>query len=271
MSQTSAIDETRPSIARVYDYALGGTTNFEVDRAVFDKIIAVDPHMPTVARLHRDWSRKVTRWLVESAGIDQFLDCGSGLPTMDNTHEVAQRYNPDALVVYVDNDPAVIAHGRALLEANERAVFVDADLRRPEELFAHDSVRGTLDLDRPIGVIHGATIHHISDLEDQQSVIRRYVELLPAGSYVALTHVHSPRDGSELDRMTAGIEEAYRAVNATTRFKTRSEIATPFDGLEFVEPGLVPLHQWWPGGPLTGKEPTIYGMIIGGVARKPNR
>jgi SAM-dependent methyltransferase len=268
VSSELPIDTTKPSIARVYDYALGGKDNFEVDRTVFNKMIGIDPNMPTVARLHRDWSRKVTRWLAESAGVDQFLDCGSGLPTMDNTHEVAQRSNAEAVVVYVDNDPTVVAHGRALLEDNDRTVFIAADLRKPDEVFLHNKVHGFLDMDRPIGLIQGATIHHISDLAEQQALMRQYVEYLPSGSYVALTHVHNPRDGSDLDRMTTGIEAAYATTNATTRFKTHDEIATLFDGLDFVEPGLVPLHKWWPGGPLTGLEPTIYGMIIGGIARK---
>ncbi|GAA1707135.1 SAM-dependent methyltransferase [Fodinicola feengrottensis] len=269
MGAEPKIDTTVPSIARVYDYALGGKDHFEVDRAVFNKMIAIDPHMPTVARLHRDWSRKVVRWLAESAGVDQFLDCGSGLPTMDNTHEVAQRANPDALVVYVDNDPTVVAHGRALLEDNDRTVFAAADLRKPDELFAHDKIRGFLDLDRPIGMIQGSTLHHIDKLSDQQSLMARYLGYLPSGSYVALTHVHNPHDDSELDRMTTAIEEAYRTTNATTHFRPYEEIVTLFDGLEFVEPGLVQLHRWWPGGPLTGSEPTIYGMVLGGVARKP--
>lgn len=269
VSSELPIDTTKPSIARVYDYALGGKDNFEVDRAVFNHIVTIDPHIPTVARLHRDWSRKVTRWLADSVGVDQFLDCGSGLPTMDNTHEVAQRCNPESLVVYVDNDPTVIAHGRALLEDNERTVFVDADLRKPDQVFLHDKVHGFLDMDRPIGLIQGATLHHIGDLAFEQALIARYVDYLPSGSYLALTYGHNPRDGSELERTAAAVQAAYQSTNATTVLRPREEISTLFEGLEFIDPGLVPLHEWWPGGPLTGKEPISYGLVVGGIARKP--
>jgi hypothetical protein len=269
------IDPTTPSIARVYDYALGGKDNYEADREILKRVLAIDPHLLTLAREHRAWSRRVIKWLAghraESggAGIDQFLDCGSGLPTMDNTHEVAQQANPDAKVVYVDNDPAVIVHGRALLEANDNTCFLDADLTRPAELLGDPRVAAFIDLDRPAGLIQCATIHHIDKLADQQAVMTGYIDRLAPGSYIALTHVHDPADGSEVSRLAQATEAAYRSTNATTHWRPRTEIETLFNGLEMVEPGLVPLHQWWPAGPLLQELPPAYHIVLGGVGRKP--
>jgi hypothetical protein len=263
------VDPKVPSIARVYDYALGGKDNYEADREVFDRIVELDPGAPTLAKEHRAWSRKVIGWLAGTAGIDQFLDCGSGLPTMDNTHEVAQRANPEAKVVYVDNDPSVIAHGRALLTDNDNVRFLAEDLTRPPRLLDDPRVNGFLDLDRPVGLIQCATIHHIDKLADQQAVMAGYIDRLARGSYVALTHGYDPGDGSETSRLAQGTEAAYRTTNATTHLRPRAEIETLFDGLEMVEPGLVALHEWWPAGPLLRELPPIYHMILGGVGRKP--
>ncbi len=188
---------------------------------------------------------------------------------MDNTHEVAHKVNPAAKVVYVDNDPAVVTHGRALLEDNENTCFVAADLTRPAELLEDTKVAAFLDLDRPVGLIQCATIHHIDRLADQQAVMAGYVSRLAPGSYVALTHVHDPADGSEVSRLAQATEAAYHSTNATTHWRPRAEIETLFDGLEMVDPGLVPLHQWWPAGPLLQELPPVYHIILGGVGRKP--
>ncbi|GAA1716033.1 SAM-dependent methyltransferase [Fodinicola feengrottensis] len=263
------IDTSRPSIARVYDYALGGKDNFEVDRQVLTNMLAIDPQMPTLAKEHRVWSRKVVRWLAGEVGIDQFLDCGSGLPTMENTHQSAQLANGDAKVVYVDNDPVVIAHGRALLEDNANTRFVNADLRHPDDLLDSKPVAGFLELDRPIALIQCATIHHIDKLEQQQSIMARYIDRLASGSYVVLTHVHNPGDGGEVSQLAERMEAAYRSTNATTHWRPREEIETLFDGVDLVEPGLVPLHRWWPAGPATKAVRPIFDLVLGGVGRKP--
>ncbi|GAA1658137.1 SAM-dependent methyltransferase [Fodinicola feengrottensis] len=263
------IDTSKPSIARVYDYALGGKDNFEVDRQVLASMLLIDPEIPTVARAHRDWSRRVIRWLVERVGIDQFLDCGSGLPTMENTHEVAQQVDPDARVVYVDNDPVVIAHGRALLEDNPNTRFVNADLREPQKLFRMAGLVDFLDLERPAALIQCGTIHHIDQLADQQAIMRQYVDTLVSGSYVAMTHVHDPADGSEASKLAQRIEAGYRSTNATTHWRPRHEIETLFAGLEIVPPGLVALPRWWPAGPPNGDLDPIYDIILGAVAHKP--
>jgi hypothetical protein len=264
------IDPTKPSVARVYDYALGGKDNFDVDRQVLDRMLVIDPHISTLAREHRAWSRKVIKWLAGAAGIDQFLDCGSGLPTMDNTHEVAQRANPDAKVIYIDNDAAVIAHGQAILEDNDNTRFLAADLTQPRALLDDPRVTTFLDLDRPIGLIQCATIHHIDRLADQQSVMAGYIDRMAPGSYVALTHLYDPGDGSEVSRLARDTEAAYHsATTATTHWRPRAEIETLFSGLEMVEPGLVALHEWWPDGPLLQELPPNYYVMLGGVGRKP--
>jgi SAM-dependent methyltransferase len=263
------IDTSKPSIARVYDYALGGKDNFEVDRQVLTNMLSIDPEMPTLAKEHRLWSRKVVRWLADEVGIEQFLDCGSGLPTMENTHQAAQRANPDARVLYVDNDPVVIAHGRALLEDNQNTLFMNADLRHPDDLLDNRAVDRFLDLEQPVAMIQCATIHHVDKLEEQQSIMARYVDRLASGSYVVLTHVHNPGDGGEVSRLAEQMEAAYQSTNATTHWRPHEEIETLFDGLELIEPGLVPLHRWWPSGPATSTVRPILDLVLGGVGRKP--
>jgi SAM-dependent methyltransferase len=141
-------------VARVYDLVLGGKDNFAVDSQMYERLTEIAPELPPALRGNRDWLARVVRWLAHDAGIDQFLDCGSGLPTAENTHDVAQRVNPDATVVYVDNDPAVVAHGRALLEENDRTHFVAADVTRPHEVLEHPDLTRHLDLTRPVAVIH---------------------------------------------------------------------------------------------------------------------
>lgn len=264
-----AVDTTRPSIARVYDYALGGKDNFEVDRLAYQAMLAVDPALPQMAREHRDWSQRVIRWLARDVGIEQFLDCGSGLPTMENTHQSAQRHNPDALVVYVDNDPVVIMHGRVLLADDSNSRFVGADLNHPDELLDRPEIASFLELDEPVALILCAAIHHIDKLDEERRVLGRYVDRLASGSYVVLTHAHNPGDGGEASRFAERMEAAYRSTSATTHWRSREEIESLFEGLELVEPGLVPLHQWWPQGPSLRPRSALFELALGAVARKP--
>lgn len=160
---SAAIDTTVASIARVYDCFLGGKDHYAVDREVFEQVNRVVPQFTPLVRANRQWLIRATRYLAGSAGIDQFLDCGAGLPSAENTHQVAQHMNPDARVIYVDNDPVIAAHGRALLEENDRTHLVMADLTKPDELFAHPTVRKYLDLDRPFALMQVATIMHVPD------------------------------------------------------------------------------------------------------------
>ncbi|MEC3980915.1 SAM-dependent methyltransferase [Amycolatopsis sp. H20-H5] len=263
------IDTSRASIARVYDAFLGGKNNYAIDRAVMEDVLKIAPQASLVAKGLRRWLIRVTRYLANQ-GVDQFLDCGAGLPTEENTHQTAQRYNPDAVVVYVDKDPVVAVHGRALLEENSSTHFLQADLTRPSEVLANPIVTDHLDLDRPIALIQCATLHHIDDDQQPAQIMADYIEALPSGSYVALTHWWDPQDGSEGSELAKGIERSFRESSmGTGRYRGRGEIETMLKGLDLLDPGLVELDQWWPEGPLAKPNSLVETLILGAVGRKP--
>jgi hypothetical protein len=263
------IDTTRPSVARLYDLFLGGKDHYEVDREVYRRTIEIEPNTPLLARSMRQWLIRVVRYLTRTVQIDQFLDCGSGLPTAENTHQVAQRVNPEATVVYVDNDPMVIAHGRALLEENDRTHFLAGDLRDPEALFAHPTVTRYLDLDRPLALMQCGTIHHIEDEDNPRELMARYIERLPSGSFVVLSHFCDPADGSEASELAKVMESNLRAAVGSGRCRTPEEIASFMAGLELVEPGVVPVGDWWPDGPRLKPTTLLHHIGYGAVGRKP--
>ncbi|MFD2803143.1 SAM-dependent methyltransferase [Prauserella oleivorans] len=263
------IDESVASIARVYDVFLGGKNNYESDRQVANAVIEKIPQTLQFAQEHRAWLIRVVRFLAK-AGIDQFLDCGSGLPTQENTHQAAQRVNPDATVVYVDNDPIVAVHGRALLEENDHTHFVQGDLTKPAELLADPDVTGVLDFSRPIALIQCSTIHHVTDEQRPHEIMRAYVDALASGSYVALTHWHDPADGSEGSQIARYIQETFRTSSmGSANFRSRDEIMRFFTGLELVEPGLGLLRDWWPDGPHMTEEQPVDQIVLAAVGRKP--
>lgn len=263
------IDTSKPSLARVYDALLGGKDNFDVDRALLEQMVQLTPEMPAVARANRKWLVRVVRWLARDADIDQFLDVGSGLPTAENTHEVAQTVNPEAVVVYADNDPAVIAHGRVLLEDNERSYFVPGDLTDPEAILTDPVVTSHVDLDRPVALLQCLTVHHIPDLADAERVMAGYIDRLPSGSYVGMTHAQRPESGSENYDELMQAYEKFRQASAGFTLRSRDEIASLLPGLELVEPGLVSVDEWWPEGPQLTAMPPMARLMVGGVARKP--
>ncbi|MFC7341314.1 SAM-dependent methyltransferase [Saccharopolyspora griseoalba] len=260
------IDTRKPSIARVYDAFVGGKDNFEVDREVLRTIQEVAPEAVAVGKQCRAWLIRVVRFMAGNAGIDQFLDLGSGLPTAENTHQAAQRTTRDATVVYVDNDPSVAAHGRALLEENECTHFAVADLRDPEAVLAEAARH--LDLDRPIGVIHSNTLHHVTDEEDPSGIVHAYLDAVAAGSYLAISHLRDPRDGSASARLAEESQQKFNAMMGSCYYRSRDEVAALFDGLEMIEPGLVHLFDWWPDGPRLTEPSTGEYNLLGGVARK---
>ncbi|MBB4929652.1 hypothetical protein F4561_000472 [Lipingzhangella halophila] len=266
----AGIDASTASVARVYDAILGGEHNYEVDQEVAQSIFEVSPDARRTAQAIRQWLVRVVRWLSGPAGMDQFLDVGSGLPTAENTHEVAQRNNPRARVVYVDNDPLVSAHSDTLLGANPNANFVEGDLTRPQELLRHPTVTGTLELDRPFVLMQCNTLHHLMDEQRPHELMRTYIDALPSGSYVALCHFWDPADEDpELSEFAREVEHRFSTSSmASGRFRTRAEITSYFDGLELVEPGLVELHEWWPDGPRTQPLIPMDHVFLGGVGRK---
>jgi SAM-dependent methyltransferase len=274
-SQTGAdrapanIDKTKASIARVYDYALGGKDNYEVDRQTIEQVRKVAPEVELLAVDNRAFLVRALRFLATQTEVTQFLDCGSGLPTSDNTHQVVQRLRREARVAYVDNDPTVVAHGRALLEDNEQTLFVAADIFEPRKVLDDPAIREFLDFDQPIVLIQNGTLHHYLDPDrSPQSVMQEYVEALPAGSFVVVAHFFDPEDDdSELARR---MEDVFvHSPMGSGVFRTRAEIEGLFPGLEMVDPGVAVCATWWPDGPLLKPLAPAQRCIAGGVGRKP--
>lgn len=263
------IDTSKPSIARCYDAMLGGKDNFAVDRALVDDVLNRLPSMYTVTVDNREWLIRVVRFLAREAGIDQFLDCGSGLPTTENTHQIAQRANPEATVVYVDNDPVVLAYGKALLEENERTHFVYGDLLKPAELFADPIVTSKLDFSRPIAVIHACSLHHAVDADRPYEIMDRYIDAVPSGSFFAVSHFLQPETGDEVSELANELEAFLLGSLGTGRFRTREEITRFFDRLELLDPGVTLLRDWWPDGPISEELEPGQRLLLGGLGRKP--
>jgi hypothetical protein len=264
------VDTGRASVARTYDYSLGGKDNYDVDRAAFERVLAVAPQQREVSRMNRDWLYRVVRYLAGQAGIDQFLDVGAGLPAVVNTHEVAQLGNRTARVVYVDNDPLSAAHGRAMLAQNAFTHFVCGDLLEQGTLLAHRDVLRYLELDRPVGLIVCGLLHHLHDALDPAGVMREYIERLPRGSYVAISHFWDPaEEDPELHRLAARLQRAFVDGGLGSGwYRTREQIRAYFCGLELLEPGLAHLDDWWPSGPALQARPPE-ALMLGGVGYKP--
>jgi hypothetical protein len=256
------IDTSVPSVARVYDAILGGKDNFAVDRAVADAAIAAMGDGGNGARLNRAALGRAVRYMADH-GVTQFLDLGSGLPTAQNTHQIAQAVNPAARVVYVDNDPSVIVHGQALLTGDNSTVVVLADVREPGILLELSAVAGFLDFTKPVGLILNAVIHHLLDEEDPYGIVDAYKMALASGSYMQLTHFcdESPeaRENAEVLRRSLGRGQV----------RTRAQITAFFDGLELLPPGLVFLPWWRPDGPVEPPPPPGSMLMLAGVGRKP--
>ncbi|MFI5718759.1 SAM-dependent methyltransferase [Nocardia sp. NPDC051750] len=264
------VDTTRPSIARVYDYSLGGKDNYDVDRAAYMHIEHVAPRYDAVARANRRWLHRVIRHLAGTAGIDQFLDIGAGMPTTLNTHQVAQYENRHARVVYVDNDPLCAVHGSALLVQNENTRYIRGDLLEPGTLLENQEVTSHLDTNRPIGLLVCGLLHHLDDGLDPAAVVRDYTTRLPAGSYLATTNFWDPADEyPELHTLATKLERAFTTSGlGPARFRTRAQQLEYFDGLHLIEPGLTQLDDWWPPGPPTRPRRPAQRLILGGVGYK---
>jgi hypothetical protein len=264
------IDTSKPSIARVYDFFLGGKDNFAIDRQVGEATLRIAPDAPAAGRANRSFLRRVVRHLAAEAGIRQFLDIGSGLPTQGNVHEVAQAVAPRSRVVYVDNDPIVLVHGRALLATNGSTTVVEADIRDPEAILRHPGVRSLIDFDQPVALLLFAILHHVNDHEDPQGIAARFREALPSGSYLALSHFHNPGPGMpEVSAQATSAEKLFNENLGTGRWRTRDEILAFFGDMPLLEPGLVPLAEWRPDPDEFVERGITYHTFVGGVARKP--
>jgi SAM-dependent methyltransferase len=268
------VDPNRPSIARVYGGFLGGKDVYAVDRQVMNKISAVVPEAVDIARGNRGFLNRACRFLAVQAGIDQYLDCGSGLPAAENTHEIVQRTNDEARVVYVDNDPVVLAHGRALLASNDNVHMVSADIFTPAAVLENEVVRRTLDFTRPMVLLQVGTMHHLEG-DSAPAVMKQYVDALAPGSYVVFSHFFDPEE-PELTEIAKRIETILvNGPMGAGRFRTRSEIMTMLDGLDLIkpnalaDPGLAPCDEWWPDGPRLQTLSRAARCIVGAVGKKP--
>ncbi len=263
------IDTTKASIARVYDAFLHGKDNYEVDREVFRRVSEVAPEAAQLAWDNREFLIRALRFVAGQAGIKQYLDCGSGLPTAENTHQVVQRIQPDARVVYVDNDPVVLAHGRALLEENDNTHFVAADIFRPKEILGNETVRKHIDFSQPLALLQVGTLHHYDDERPPQDIMAEYIDALPSGSYVLLAHFFDPEEG-EYSALARRMEDVFvHSPMGSGVFRTRAEIEGMFAGLEMVTPGVELCARWWPDGPQLNSLDQVQYCIVGGVGRKP--
>jgi hypothetical protein len=263
-SAPAFIDTSQASIARVYDTALGGKDNYPADREVVEKLREVAPEIEQFTVDHRAFLVRAVRFLAGQAGIDQFLDCGSGLPTAENTHQAAQRLRPEARVVYVDNDPTVVAHGRALLEENDRTFFAPADLTEPRQVLEDPVVARNLDFSRPLALLQLGTLHHYDESRlTCAEIMQQYVDALPSGSYVALSHFLDPEDEDSV--VARRMEDVFlHSPLGTGRFRTRDQILAML-----VAPGLELCVKWWPDGPQLTPLLPAQRCIAGVVGRKP--
>jgi hypothetical protein len=264
----SYIDVSKASVARVYDAFLNGKDNYEIDREVLRRIQQVAPEATQLGWDNREFLIRATRFIASQTGITQYLDCGSGLPTAENTHEVVQRIDPDARVVYVDNDPVVLAHGRALLEENDRTHLVEADIFRPRQVLENEVVRKYLDFTEPMALYQCGTLHHYTG-DRYAEIMKEYIDALPSGSYVALSHFYDPESG-EFSPLARRLEEVFlHSPMGSGSFRTREQIESMLPGLEIVPPGLVLCAEWWPDGPRVKPLAAIQRCIVGAVGRKP--
>lgn len=237
--QRSSLSD-RPSAARIYDYLLGGFHNFEVDRAVADKMIELQPDLRLGALANRAFLRRAVHFLVER-GMEQFLDLGSGIPTVGNVHEVAQAANPAVRVVYVDIDPIAVRHSLTLLKDNAQATALLADARQPAEILASPEVVDLLDLSRPVGLLAVSVLHYIRDDSDAYEAMSFLRDALAPGSYVCIAHSSSDVNVAERERLKGLFGKA-----STTASRSFTEIEQFFEGLVLVEPGLVYTPLWRP-------------------------
>jgi hypothetical protein len=260
------IDTSVAHSARIYDYILGGKDNFAADRQAAAKALGANPALATGMRENRALMRRMTAYLAGEAGIRQFLDIGTGLPTSPNMHEIAQSLRPDSRIVYVDNDPIVLTHARALLTGNAEGTtaYIHADLRQPEKILSDPRLLETLDLSEPVALMLFGVLHFIPDEDDPYGVISTLLAELPSGSYLAVQH--PTRD---FYPENVGADRSYRNAGIPFQYRTRAEFERFVAGLELVPPGLVPMIEWRaenePGPRPTAAEAGAYAAL----GRKP--
>ncbi|XVS60705.1 SAM-dependent methyltransferase [Actinosynnema sp. CA-299493] len=263
------VDTTVPSVARTYDYLLGGAHNLAVDRAMGDEMLKVLPGARDLVRLNRSFLRRAVTHLAER-GVRQFLDIGSGIPTAGNVHEIAQEVSPDCRVVYVDKDPVAIAHSRLLLADNGNAAAVQADLREPVDVLNRPEVTGLLDLDEPVALLLLLVVHFVRPEEEPGRLLARYRDRLAPGSFMVISHATADDRAETMRRAAAAVRESRSKDNLV--YRTHAEVTALFDGYELVEPGVVGHALWRPGGAGDiADQAEDNNQVWAGVGRKPGQ
>jgi SAM-dependent methyltransferase len=258
------VDAQRANVARVYDYWLGGSHNFLADQDLGRAIAAVEPNVRAIARANRAFVGRAVRYLA-AAGVRQFVDIGSGIPTQGNVHEVAQQADPGARVAYVDTDPVVIAHSKAILAGNENATIIDADLRDPEKILGHPAAERLIDFGQPVGLLIVAILHFIGDAEDPWRLVATLRDALAPGSYLVLSHATNESKPT----VAQAAEKVYNSSVAThVQLRSQAEIRRFFDGFDLIDPGLVYIPLWRPDSSAdVPSDPTQFWGLVG-VGRK---
>ncbi|GAA3438627.1 SAM-dependent methyltransferase [Kutzneria kofuensis] len=258
------VDADVPSVARIYDYLLGGSHNFAPDRAMADKLLAVQPNVADIARRNRAFLRRVVQFMVE-AGVRQFLDLGSGIPTAGNVHEIAQQAAPGSRVVYVDYEGVAVAHSKLLLAENENAAVVQADVTRPDDVLGAEETRRLIDFSQPVGLLAITIGHYLPPASDPAGVFGRYRDAVARGSYLALTHLTDDFTSLHGDE----IVETMKSTQNNVFPRTREQVLELFGDFDLVEPGLVTTSRWHPDyGVAPAVDPEEDGLYAG-VALKP--
>jgi len=262
----NGIDLTVPSVARMYDYYLGGKDNYQVDRDASDALSLAAPGTQALAINNRRFLQRAVRVLATEFGIRQFVDHGSGLPTQDNVHEIAQGVDSDARVVYIDHDPIVLAHGRAILADNDRTTVITADFRDTDAILDHPDVVKLIDLDKPVAALFLSVLHCLPDSDDPAGLVKRVMDRLPSGSFVVISHLVAA-DTEIRERLSNFMLTATEGNWGRVREST--DVGTYFAGLELLEPGLVEVSTWRPDdAPGAATQETTEWIEFGGVARK---
>lgn len=261
------VDISVPSVARLYDFMLGGGHNFAADREVGIRIERSMPGLRQAARVNRAFLGRVVRFMM-AHGIRQFLDIGSGIPTVGNVHEIAHQVDPRCRVVYVDRDPIAVAHSELMLAGNDHAAIVQADMRDPELILSSPPARRLLDLSEPLGLLMLLMLHWIPDDSDPFGLLARYRDPLAEGSFLAITHATGDRQGEKLTEATDVIERSKSPDQVTLR--SHDAIVPMFGDFQILEPGLVGCALWRPGGPAdVSDDVDMNALVYAGVGRKP--
>jgi hypothetical protein len=258
----AGVDTTKPNAARMYNYYLGGKDNFAVDRAAAEKVLDIAPETRHLANANRVFLSRAVRFLAER-GIRQFLDIGTGLPVARSVHEIASELAPETAVVYVDNDPVVSVHARALLARAPNTAAVEADMRHPADILGSAKVGRLLDLSRPLAVLFAGVLHFITDDDEADRIVSSFRQAMAPGSYLVISHATPASLGTEAKEQGLAV---YARTSAPVRLREPGQIAAYFQGLDMVEPGLVNIERWHPHRTV---EEAHGAAMLGGVARRP--